>query len=153
KASAGQSLVAPSQLSARSHTPAEARHEAVLFASAGQSLVAPSQLSARSHTPAEARHWAVLFESVGHVALLPVQFWAGSHTPAEARQTTDDALKFGWHVVAPSHVSGLSQTVLDESPQAVPAVRPLQVLLKHAVTSLRVGVTLVLVVLKKALYL
>src|SRR5207248_11536377 len=52
----------------------------------GQSLLAPSQLSATSHTPAEGRQTAVLLTSAGHAALVPVQLSATSQTPAEPRQ-------------------------------------------------------------------
>jgi len=88
-ASAGQAALAPSQLSATSHTPAEARHSTVAgwTASAGQAALTPSQLSATSHGPAAARHSAVLFTSAGQAALVPVQVSATSQAPAAARQT------------------------------------------------------------------
>jgi hypothetical protein len=59
----------------------------VLFASDGQASPTPSQTSARSHAPAEARHSAVLFASAGQVAAVPLQFSARSQTPAEARHS------------------------------------------------------------------
>src|SRR5438093_7496755 len=74
KVSAGQSLLTPLQDSATSHTPAAARHTAVLLASAGQSLLTPLQDSATSHTPAAARHTAVLLASAAQSGLLPVQY-------------------------------------------------------------------------------
>src|SRR6187549_2573227 len=55
KPSAGQALPTPSQLSATSQTPVEARHCAVLLASLGQNFDDPSHASVRSQTPAEAR--------------------------------------------------------------------------------------------------
>ena len=57
KASFGQVLLTPLQLSATSQTPAEPRHTAVDFASAGQLALEPEQNSAGSQTPPEARHW------------------------------------------------------------------------------------------------
>jgi len=69
-------LFTPSQLSAESHTPVDARHCAVLFASAGQAPLVPVQLSAVSQTPAEARHGvptATLLHAV--VLLLGWQDW------------------------------------------------------------------------------
>ena len=60
---------------------------------AGQLLLTPSQNSAESHTPAEARHTAVLLASAGHGALEPVQFSARSHAPADGRQTVALDLK------------------------------------------------------------
>src|SRR5207249_4451828 len=58
KASVGQTVVTPSQVSARSHSPAAARQTvpAVLMASAGQVVLVPVQVSAMSHPPAAARH-------------------------------------------------------------------------------------------------
>ena len=63
----------PSQTSATSQAPAEARHSAVLLASAGQLLPTPSQISARSQAPAEARHSAVLLASAGQSLPTPSQ--------------------------------------------------------------------------------
>jgi hypothetical protein len=97
KPSAGQLAPVPVQLSATSHSPAEARHCLVLEAkpSAGQLLLLPVQLSATSHVPAEARHVVVLgcFASAGHVAVLPVQYSATSHTPPEPRHSVVAGLK------------------------------------------------------------
>ena len=72
KASFGQVLLTPLQLSATSQAPAEDRQTAVLLASAGQSLPTPSQTSARSQAPADARHCAVLLASAGHAPFDPV---------------------------------------------------------------------------------
>ena len=57
KPSAGQVLFVPSQFSATSQAPAEARHSTVLAftPSAGQVGVVPSQTSATSQTPLAAR--------------------------------------------------------------------------------------------------
>src|SRR5438034_997588 len=63
KTSAGQAVVTPSQVSARSHSPAAARQTvpAVLMASAGQAVLVPVQVSAMSHPPAAARHTVPAF--------------------------------------------------------------------------------------------
>src|SRR5439155_1455176 len=57
-ASAGQSGPVPAQLSARSHSPATARHATLedWKPSAGQRSLTPSQVSATSQSPAAARH-------------------------------------------------------------------------------------------------
>src|SRR5204862_535765 len=87
KASAGQVLDEPSQLSATSQSFAAGRQTAVLFASAGQLLLTPSQVSVRSHGPAEARHTAVLLASAGQARRGPAH--------DRARQEA-----VGWAVVA-----------------------------------------------------
>lgn len=58
-------------------------------ASAGQAALVPVQVSATSHTPADARHTVVfgLKAFTGQSALVPVQVSATSHTPAAGRQT------------------------------------------------------------------
>src|SRR5437899_2767385 len=87
--SAGQTVLAPVQLSARSQTPAEARH------------TAPALPAGCWHAPTEPLHWSSvqglpssaqavpdgLITSAGQVVLEPVQVSAGSHTPVEARHT------------------------------------------------------------------
>src|SRR5438552_7299376 len=79
-ASAGQLALAPVQVSARSHSPAAARHTVLAGwkASAGQPALVPSQVSAMSQTPAAARHTvpAGCFTSAGHVVLVPSQLSA-----------------------------------------------------------------------------
>src|SRR5207245_5252300 len=87
--SAGQSSATPSQLSSTSHTPAAARHTAVLFASAGQSTLEPSQSSSRSQTPAARRQGvpAAATVSAGQSSPTPSQLSSTSQTPAAARQT------------------------------------------------------------------
>src|SRR5437879_12034513 len=57
KTSAGQAVVTPSQVSARSHSPAAARQTvpAVLIASTGQAVLVPVPVSATAHRPAAAR--------------------------------------------------------------------------------------------------
>src|SRR5206468_8224346 len=78
------------------------------FASAGQLGPLPGQFSARSHSPAAARHTVLEGRkaSAGQVGLVPVQFSATSHTPADARQTAP-ALPAGcWQLVlVPLHWS------------------------------------------------
>jgi hypothetical protein len=51
----------------------------------------------------------------------PSQFSGTSHAPALARQTVVPGSLLGWHTPFASQVSGLSQTVSDELPHAVPA--------------------------------
>ena len=53
---------------------------------AGQLSLTPSQTSATSQTPADARQVAVLLASLGQVFADPLQTSAESHAPAEARQ-------------------------------------------------------------------
>src|SRR5215471_17933140 len=88
---AGQVLLLPSQLSARSHSPAAARQTAVLLASAGQLMLDPVQCSARSQSPAAARQTVVggASTSGGQLVPVPVQCSGASHTwpNDEARQT------------------------------------------------------------------
>src|SRR5439155_8587638 len=93
--SAGQAADAPSQLSARSHAPAAARHSvpAAWKPSAGQSLETPSQLSATSQSPAAGRQTPVLFTSAGQAADAPSQLSARSHAPAAARHSVPAAWK------------------------------------------------------------
>src|SRR3989442_1301711 len=91
KPSVGQAVLVPVQLSARSHSPAAARHTvpAALIASAGQVALDPVQLSAASHTSTAARQ-TVLDDrkaSAGQVVLVPVQVSAASQGPAAARHT------------------------------------------------------------------
>ena len=74
--SPGHAAIAPVQVSATSHTPADARHVVVLGrnASVGQ-LTLPLQVSATSQTPADARHTVPVATraSAGHAALVPPQ--------------------------------------------------------------------------------
>jgi hypothetical protein len=58
--------------------------------------------------------------SAGQLALDPVQASASSQSPAAGRHSLVLGSKFGPHVPAPSHVSGLSQTVSLGSPHVVP---------------------------------
>src|SRR5206468_3279651 len=80
------------------------------FASAGQFGPLPVQFSARSHSPATARHGVAddAKPSAGHVVLAPVHVSATSQTPAVGRQTAP-ALPAGcWHVtLVPSHWSSV----------------------------------------------
>jgi hypothetical protein len=59
------------------------------FESVGQLAEEPLQVSAASHSPADARQTvdAEANPSVGHVELVPVHVSATSQSPAEARQT------------------------------------------------------------------
>jgi hypothetical protein len=50
----------------------------------------PSQFSAMSQAPADARHCPVLFASGGQAAEVPVQSSSLSQMPADARQTVVD---------------------------------------------------------------
>src|SRR5262245_53855247 len=116
KPSVGQSLPTPSQLSATSQTPAEARHWAVLLPSFGQSLEEPSQASAVSQTPADPRQ-VVPFgstASAGHAALTPSQFSVASQvSPVLAARHTvllGSSASAGQVRLVPSQVSTMSHT-------------------------------------------
>src|SRR5439155_1656235 len=125
-ASAGQAVVTPSQVSARSHSPAAARQTvpAVLMASAGQAALVPVQFSAASHRSMAARQTVLEGRkaSAGQVVLVPVQVSAASQGPAAARHTVPafpaGCVQRGLLTV-PLHVS-VVQT-LPSSVQAVPA--------------------------------
>src|SRR5438046_4392993 len=84
-----QPSLTPSQCSAGSQLPADARHSAVLFASGGHVELSPVQLSATSHTPPALRQTVVAGANVstGQVVLTPVQFSAVSQMPIEARHS------------------------------------------------------------------
>src|SRR5438876_986814 len=89
KTSVGQAVLAPVQVSAKSHSAAAARQTvpAALRTSAGQLALVPVQFSTASHTSTAGRQ-TVLDDrktSAGQLALVPVQVSAASHTPAEAR--------------------------------------------------------------------
>ena len=83
KASAGQTLPLPGQLSARSHSPAGGRHTVVADAnpSAGQAPDEPVQLSATSHWPAEGRHVVVAGLKPSLQLPAPSQESVASHAP------------------------------------------------------------------------
>src|SRR5439155_730936 len=114
-ASAGHAALEPVQVSARSHTPAAARHTVLAGwkTSAGQAALVPSQVSVTSQTPAAARHTvpAAAFASAGQAAALPLQNSAGSHAPAEARHSVVGGWKTsaGQSLVTPSQLSPTSQ--------------------------------------------
>src|SRR6478735_2977830 len=80
--------------------------------SAGHPLLTPSQLSATSQTPVDARHWAVLLASLGQVLPEPLQTSTESQTPAEARQVVPfgSTASAGQVRFTPSQVSVTSQT-------------------------------------------
>src|SRR5207244_4359166 len=87
KASAGQTVLEPVQLSSTSHTPAAARHTVPAFpAGCWQVTFVPSHWSSVQGLPSEV-HAVPLgdFASAGQLGPLPGQFSAGSHSPAEAR--------------------------------------------------------------------
>src|SRR5690242_10408470 len=100
KASFGQVLLTPLQLSATSQAPAEDRQTAVLLASAGQFGPVPGQVSAMSQTPADERQTTVLEAkpSLGQVELTPLQASVTSQAPAELRQVVPFAVK--WQFVS-----------------------------------------------------
>ena len=89
--SGGQSGLPPLQVSATSHTPADARHVPVVAkVSAGQADPEPSQDSATSQTPAAARQTPVVANrSFGQVAAMPSQRSGRSQGPAVGRQITE----------------------------------------------------------------
>src|ERR1019366_3508577 len=92
--SAGQAPLVPSQTSATSQVPTEARHTVFTgrTVSAGQVGFTPSQVSAAISQPpgTKARHTVavlVFTASAGQAVLVPSQVSATSHTPWDARQT------------------------------------------------------------------
>src|SRR5205814_245140 len=87
-ASDGQAALDPVQFSARSQTPADARHTVLADAKpfAGHASLDPSHVSATSQSPATGRQTALLLASAEQPALEPVQLSARSQTPADARQ-------------------------------------------------------------------
>src|SRR5438093_2401246 len=91
KTSVGQAVVTPPQVSAKSHSPAAARHTvpADLIASAGQVALVPVQFSAASHRSTAARQTVLEGRKAlaGQVVLVPVQVSAASQGPAAARHT------------------------------------------------------------------
>src|SRR3989454_1249898 len=92
--------------------------------SAGQAVVPPSQVSARSHSPAAARQTAPAswMASAGQAVLVPVQVSAMSHPPTAARQTVPAFPAACVHAGAPTvplHTSAVH--TLPSSVQLVPA--------------------------------
>src|SRR5438093_476009 len=120
-ASAGQAVLVPVQLSARSHSPAAARHTVPPFpAGCVQVLVLPSHRS-RVHGLVSAVHAvpADCLASAGQVVLVPVQFSATSHSPAAARHTAPAFPAGCVHVaLVPLHTSVVQ--ALPSSVQVVP---------------------------------
>src|SRR5262249_13219649 len=94
-ASLGQAAEVPVQVSATSHTPAEARHTVVegWKPSAGQAADVPVHVSATSQGPADARQTVVegWKPSAGQGLPVPLQGSATSHGPVDARQTVPAA--------------------------------------------------------------
>src|SRR5207245_432140 len=125
KASAGQTVLDPVQVSSTSQAPAAARHTApALPAGCWQVTFVPSHWSAVQGLPSEV-HAVPLddFASAGQLGPLPGQFSAGSHSPAEARHCVlEDANPSAGQVVpVPAHVSATSHTPADVR-QPVPAL-------------------------------
>src|SRR5439155_24668264 len=90
------------------------------------------QVSAGSHTPAEARHSTVLGwkPSPGQVVLVPVQVSAASQTPAAARQTIPALPGACWQrLLLPLQVSVVH--TLPSSVHAVPFVLNVQLAAQH----------------------
>src|SRR5262245_7225786 len=110
-ASAGQSLLTPSQLSATSHAPVAGRHTPVRFTSGGQLLLLPSQVSATSHIPAAPRQVvpAGAGRSGGQLLLAPSQLSVASQPPAAARHGAVLFASAGQAVEVPVQVSATSQ--------------------------------------------
>src|SRR5437899_2769531 len=91
EAAVGQAVLEPSQLSARSHSPAAARHTVPAFPAGCVQAGAPEvplHTSVVQTLPSSVQAVpAALTASAGHVALEPVQLSARSHSFAAARQT------------------------------------------------------------------
>src|SRR5439155_1151805 len=107
-ASAGQTVLDPVQVSARSHSPAVGRHVAPAFpAGCWHASLEPSQASVLHGLPSSVQLVpAALFASTGQLAADPVQFSAGSHSPADGRQTAPPLPAGCWQAsLEPSHVS------------------------------------------------
>src|SRR5207249_392116 len=114
KASAGQTVLEPVQLSSTSHTPAAARHTVPAFpAGCWQSSLRSAERRVGQGLPSlvpavpDAR-----LATAGQLGPLPGQFSAGSHSPAEARHTVLEGLKAsaGQTVLEPVQLSSTSHT-------------------------------------------
>jgi hypothetical protein len=136
-ASAGQLADVPVHVSAKSHSPAAARHTVVdgWNPSAGQLTAVPLQVSATSQAPAETRQTVPLTSGV-HVPRWPAKLHA-SHVPvlhAESQQipfvqNPDAHWLFDEHPrpKLPSYKYAALETVLvDESPPATSTMFPLK---------------------------
>src|SRR5262249_8551115 len=133
----GQLTDVPSQVSATSQTPLEARQTKLdgRFASAGQLGELPGQVSATSQTPAAERQTVPNWKpSAGQLAFVPVQVSTVSQTPADERQITPLPLNVfaGQLPDEPVHVSWRSQEPA-AGRQTVPLVMSWQVLLQQDV--------------------
>jgi hypothetical protein len=106
KPSAGQVLLEPEQLSARSHGPVEGRHVVVADEKPSTQCPAPSQESVPSQTPPFEVPVQVVVAgskpSAGQLPSEPVQLSATSHGPVEGRQV----VVTGWK-------SSIGQTLLE----------------------------------------
>ena len=107
--SAPQVLLDPSQVSAVSQTPAEARQTVVLDATAspGHAALAPVQDSATSQAPVAARHSVPepTRTSAGQSLLDPLQLSATSQAPEEDLQTAVLLTSLGQRGLVPSQTS------------------------------------------------
>ena len=102
-------MLEPSQVSATSHTPAEARQVVPAFpAGCWQVTFVPSHWSSEHGLPSSVHPVPLdFFASAGHAAELPVQFSARSHSPAAERQVVvlDRKTSAGHAPLEPVHVS------------------------------------------------
>src|SRR5207245_2797422 len=126
KVSVGQVVLVPVQLSARSHSPAAARHTVPAFpAGCAQVLVLPSHWSSvQGLASAVQAVPAGCLASTGQAVLVPVQVSATSHPPAAARHTVPAFPAACVHAGAPRvplHTSVVH--TLPSSVQLVPAAR------------------------------
>jgi hypothetical protein len=113
KTSGGQTVLAPSHVSATSQMPAEMRQVApALPAGCWQASFVPSHSSRLHGLPSEVQAVpAGSLASAGQFGPVPGQFSAGSQSPFDARHSVlDDANpSAGQTVLVPSHVSATSQ--------------------------------------------
>src|SRR5206468_1809784 len=124
KVSAGQVVLVPVQLSARSHSPAAVRHIVPAFpAGCVQVLVLPSHWSSvQGLASAVQAVLAGCLASAGQVVLVPVQVSAASHRSTAARHTVPAFPAACVHAGAPTvplHTSVVH--TLPSSVQLVPA--------------------------------
>src|SRR6185436_8480510 len=97
-ASAGQLVLRPVQVSARSHSPYAARQVVPAFPAGCVHVPLPLQVSAEHTTPSSV-HAAPLGAKAfpGQVVLVPSQVSVRSHSSAAARQTTPAFPAVCWH--------------------------------------------------------
>src|SRR5439155_371174 len=123
-ASAGQTVLEPVQVSARSHSPAVGRHVAPAFpAGCWHASLEPSQASVLHGLPSSVQLVPVaLFASAGQLGPAPVHNSAGSHSPAAPRQTTKlgSNMSVGQVLLVPVQVSSTSHGPADARQTAPP---------------------------------